>query len=46
MTAALNDFDRRISKLSHVRIYLPNKKSDRGLFWVAKLGPQQEPKNL
>jgi hypothetical protein len=46
MTAALSDFDRSIPALPHVRIYFPNKKSDRGRFWVAKLGPQQEPKNL
>ena len=46
MTAALSEFDRKILTLPHVRIYFPNKKSDRGLFWVARLGPQQEPKNL
>ena len=46
MSVALRDFDQRMSKLSHVRIYFPNKKSDRGLFWVAKLEPQQEPKSL
>jgi hypothetical protein len=46
MTAALSDFDRRIPALPHVRVYFPNKKSDRGRFWVAKLGPQQKPKNL
>jgi hypothetical protein len=46
MSAALSDFDGRISKLAHVRIYFPNKKSDRGLFWVAKLEPQLEPKSL
>jgi hypothetical protein len=46
MRAALSDFDRRIPTLPHVRIYFPNKKSDRGLFWVAKLGPQEEPKSL
>jgi TnpA family transposase len=46
MSAALSDFDGKISKLPHLRIYFPNKKSDRGLFWVAKLEPQPAPMSL
>ena len=46
MTAALYEFNRILPRQSHVRIYCPNKKRpDRGLFAVAKLERQKEPKS-
>jgi hypothetical protein len=47
MTAALQEFDRILPRQSHLRIYCPNKsRPDRGLFAVAKLERQKEPKSL
>jgi hypothetical protein len=47
MIAALHEFNRILPSQPHVRIYRPNKKRpDRGLFTVAKLERQKEPKSL
>jgi Tn3 transposase DDE domain/Domain of unknown function (DUF4158) len=47
LTAALRDFNGILPGQSHVRICYPNKKNrERGLFSVAKLRPQKEPKSL
>ena len=47
MTAALYEFNRILPRQSHLRIYCPNKsRPDRGLFAVAKLERQKEPKSL
>lgn len=46
MGAALSDFNRVLPKLSHLRIFRPNKKDDRGLWALAKLEPLPEPQSL
>jgi hypothetical protein len=47
MIAALHEFNRILPRQPHVRIYCPNKKRPhRGLFTVAKLERQKEPKSL
>jgi len=46
MTAALTNFNRVSPYLNHLRIFHPNKNEDRGLWALAKLEPQPEPRSL
>src|SRR4051795_8456231 len=46
LAGALEQFNRVIPALPHLRIFRPNKKEDRGLWALAKLEPQPEPESL
>jgi hypothetical protein len=46
MRAALTNFNCVLPELSHLRIFRPNKKDDRGLWALMKLEPQPEPQSL
>jgi TnpA family transposase len=46
LAGALEQFNRIIPALPHLRIFRPNKKEDRGLWALAKLEPQPEPESL
>jgi len=46
MRAALTNFNCVLPELSHLRIFRPNKKDDRGLWALTKLEPQPEPQSL
>jgi TnpA family transposase len=46
MSSALMEFNRVVPELSHLRIFRPNKKDDRGLWALARLEPQPEPQSL
>jgi TnpA family transposase len=46
LTTALTAFNERFPGLSHLRIFPPHKKEDRGLWALTKLEPQAEPQSL
>src|SRR5262249_48694148 len=46
LTTALEEFNRVLPGLQHLRIFHPNKKEERGLWALAKLEPQPEPQSL
>jgi hypothetical protein len=46
LTAALQEFNRILPQLKHLRIFRPNKKEERGLWALAKLEAQPEPEGL
>jgi TnpA family transposase len=46
LTSALQDFNRVLPQLNHLRIFRPNKKEEQGLWALAKLEAQPEPEGL
>jgi len=46
LTRAVEQFNRVLPSLDHLRIFRPNKKEDRGLWALAKLEAQPEPQSL
>ncbi len=46
MSAALMELNRVLPELSHLRVFHPNKKEDRGLWALTRLEPQPEPQSL
>jgi len=46
LTTALTRFNCVLPQLNHLRIFHPNKKEERGLWALAKLEPQPEPRSL
>ena len=46
LTVALDEFNRVLPSLSHLHIFRPKKKADRGLWALARPEPQPEPQSL
>jgi len=46
LTRALEQFNRVLPSVGHLRIFHPNKKEDRGLWALTKLEPQPEPQSV
>jgi TnpA family transposase len=46
LTAALEQFNRTLPGLDHLRVFRPHKREERGLWALTKLAPQPEPSSL